>query len=129
LSSATYRTYTYQGWRITAAFIDGKTVRILYAKGLKSGADTVPTAEEIAAVLTAEAGEGEWKEQARVTINPVKSFSNLFLKTKQWVHSRGPLACLRNGGKVLVIEIPNVQALKATSPAGKDAGRGNIPKF
>jgi hypothetical protein len=82
LQDAIHHTYTYEGWRIRAAFVppDGPAVRMEYSKIVTAGANAVTQDYELQAIMTANTAPGTtWKE---ITYNnpdsPNKGLSKFF---------------------------------------------------
>ena len=61
--------YNYQGWRIRAAFVNGVTHRIEYAKIPEGGTPKQLTDPEVEALLEAEKGTYNWRERKPRTGN------------------------------------------------------------
>ena len=64
LEGALHHTYTYEGWRIRAAFVppDGRAVRMEYSKIITAGVNAVIQDYELQAIMTANTPPGAtWK--------------------------------------------------------------------
>lgn len=77
--------YQYQGWNIRAAFLNGVTVKIKYARIPTPGTKPQLQDEEITAILAGEAGADRWKELD-------KKVAGQILSSKGWLHANGNTA-------------------------------------
>ena len=113
---AIHHTYTYEGWRIRAAFVppDGPAVRMEYSKIVKAGVNAVIQDYELHAIMAANTPAGAtWKEiMYNNSDSPNKGLSKIFegyfagaLGQKMWQRSDGAILWLRS--KLIVrLELP-----------------------
>jgi hypothetical protein len=129
LEGAVTHIYDDQGWRIRAAFLKGRVVRISYHKKATTEVSPMMQDYEAKAVLDAEAGNGKWEEIAHLSPKPLKSLP-WAASDKAWVHSNGNVACLHTSRMLLQIDSPAVDVFLAERAAEKKAKRkASIPKF
>ena len=121
LDGAVNHSYSYQGWNVKAAFVNGKAVRIHYNKvatplELKD--------DEIQAILTGEANGGQWQEKRNF------SFGNV-VYSKAWVNTNSNVASIKGpGGMIFVVDTPAAQAFaQAKKAADEQQRKAAIPKF
>ncbi len=131
LSGAKELAYNYQGWRVRVAFLNGSAARIEYAKipdasGLKKLTDP-----EVQAVLEAEKGNFNWREEKpRLGNNGLNALKTAF-DGHTWERSDHAIAKLKFD-LVLVLETREAEA--AGKKAGKQPGKAatpapGVPKF
>jgi hypothetical protein len=119
LEGAVERTYVYQGWRIRAAFLKGKAVRLAYTKEHRADSASNIQPDEAKAVLEGERGSGEWK-----------ATSNQMTYSSRWVNTNGNIAYLSPTRLVLTVETPDAEAhTRALREAREQKRKESIPKF
>jgi hypothetical protein len=126
--NATNKTYSFQGWRIQAGFLQGVAARVEYSK-TSAGNHTI-TAEEVNAILEGNGGLSSWRQ---VTIeqfpNPTKALIDLFHRSASrtvWYRADGSFAYLRPANYFFRLE--NGRALQADAAAAVKPVRP-VPKF
>jgi len=140
LRDAIHHTYTYEGWRIRAAFVppNGPAVRMEYSKIVNAGVNAVIQDYELQAIVAANTAPGtSWKE---ITYNnpdsPNKGLSKIFegyfmgaLGEKMWQRSDGAILWLRS--KLIVrLELPAAHEYEMKLKAEKEQkARESVPKF
>lgn len=127
LSGVPNREYSYRGWRITAAFIKGKTAKVRYSK---AGGKKIED-DEWQAVLKGEAHGGEWTEKSQSSLNPAMHLQNLFTRPRLWTNSNGCVAYFENPQYLsFVVEAPIVEKYKQAQEAQRERQRkAAIPDF
>ncbi len=129
LDGAINREYNYQGWRIRAAFINGKAVRLEYRRTGKTAESPRIQPDEAQAVLAGEAGEGQWKEKSN-SINPIASFLDTQSRPKTWKNTNGNIAYFTVAKLALVVETPEAEAFtKAYREEKEQQRKASTPKF
>ena len=123
LSGAPNREYTYQGWRITAAFLKGHAAKLRYSKMNSHKIEE----DEFQAILKGNVGDGSWSAQTM----PKAIFNNPFGPNKIWSHSNGSLAYFENPSRnTVVLEAPIVkQFLQAQETMREKQRKASIPEF
>ncbi len=124
--------YSFQGWRIRVAFLNGAAARLEYVKIPEGGALKALTDEEGQSILEAEKGAFRWREE-----KPRTGYAGLdALKTafdgRLWERSDHAAAKLK-GGVVIVVDAREVDAYekKQAKGGGKTAPAtsAGVPKF
>jgi len=129
LEGAITRVYNFKGWKIRAAFLKERVVRISYSKQPPYISSPAIQDDEAKAVLDAEVGNGKWEEIARLQPKPLKSLP-WASSDKAWVHSNGNVACLHLSKMILQIDSPAVDEYLAERAAETETKRkASIPKF
>ena len=121
LAGAVNHSYSYQGWLIKAAFVNGSAVRIHY---FKRSAQMEIKNDEAKAILEGEANGGQWQEKRNF------SFGNV-VYSKVWVNTNGSIASFEGLGNMLfVVDTPAAQAfIQAKKAADEQQRKAAIPKF
>jgi hypothetical protein len=140
LQDAIHHTYTYEGWRIRAAFLgpDGPAVRMEYSKIVKGGIDAVIQDYELQAIMAANTPPGTtWKEiMYNNPDSPNKGLGKIFegyfvgaLGQKMWKRSDGAILWLRS--KLIVrLELPAAHEYETKLQAEKERkARESVPQF
>jgi hypothetical protein len=140
LQDAIHHTYTYEGWRIRAAFVppDGPAVRMEYSKIVKAGVNAVIQDYELQAIMAANTSPGAtWKEIMYNNIDsPNKGLNKIFegyfagvMGEKMWQRSDGAILWLRS--KLIVrIELPAAHQYETKLKAEKEQkARESVPQF
>jgi hypothetical protein len=124
--------YSYQGWRVRAAFVDGVAVRVEYAKIPDAGGLKKLTDAEVQAVLEAEKGAFSWREVKPRMGNAGLNALKTAFDGKSWERSDHAAAKLVLDLK-LVVETHEAETIakRAAKQQGKPATPGNagLPKF
>lgn len=132
---AVERAYEYKGFRIRAAFAEGKCVVIEYAKIPEDGVPKQLVEAEIAAILEAEKGQYRWKEEkikAPPGVAEIAKGIQGALNLNKWERTDGAIAEKALG---LVVKISAKDAdrwekrfqREAEAKAREDAKRGIKP--
>ena len=123
LAGAPIRQYTYQGWRISAAFLKGQAAKLRYSKLNSHQIEE----DEFQAILKGNAGGGTWSAQPMLKA----IFNNPFGPNKIWSHSNGSVAYFENPSRnTVVLEAPIVrQFLQAQAAKREKQRKDSIPKF
>ena len=121
LNGAVNHSYSYQGWNIRVAFVNGKAVRVYYSK---LSAPMEIKADEVKAILEGEANGGKWEEKLKLTWN-----GTLFAKA--WLNTNGSIGHFEGICNILfIVDTPDAQAFfKAKKEADEQKRKGAIPKF
>jgi hypothetical protein len=140
LQDAIHHTYTYEGWRIRAAFVppDGPAVRMEYSKIVKAGVNAVIQDYELQAIMAANTSPGAtWKEIMYNNIDsPHKGLNKIFegyfagvMGEKMWQRSDGAILWLRS--KLIVrLELPAAHEYETKLKAEKEQkARESVPQF
>ncbi len=132
MPGAVEKAYSFQGWRVRAAFVGGVCVRIEYVHIPQDGVPQKIEAAEMAAILDAEKGKFSWREE-KATTQPgaagelEKALKGAFnvRKWKRSDHAAAELAL----GLVIKFESRDAQDLaKKLAKAAKDKPAANAPK-
>jgi hypothetical protein len=132
MPGAVEKAYSYQGWRVRAAFVGGVCVRIEYVHFPQDGVPQKIEAAEMAAILDAEKGKFSWREE-RATTQPgaagelEKALKGAF-NVRKWKRSDHAMAELALG---LVIKLESRDApdlARKLAKAAKDKPAPNAPK-
>ena len=138
LDGAIHHTYTYEGWRIRAAFVppDGRAVRMEYSKIITAGVNALIQDYELQAIVTANTPPGAtWK--ATMCNNPdspnkglgkiVEGYFVGALGQKMWQRSDGAILSLCS--KLTVrLELPAEYETKLKAEKEQKA-RESVPQF
>jgi hypothetical protein len=131
IAGARELTYRYQNWEIRVAYVNGKVEAQSYKKAQTHPNKGRITDEEVAAILTAEAGGYTWERL--VVMRDLGSALTQFLPVlgqKLWKRSDGALASLPPVNYELHLfsksALENSQRQKQAAEAAKKA---SIPKF
>ena len=140
LDGAIHHTYTYEGWRIRAAFVppDGPAVRMEYSKIVRAGVSTTIQDYEFQAIVTANTPPGAtWKETMyNNPASPNKGLSKIAegyfaeaLGQKMWQRSDGAILWLAS--KLTVrLELPAAHEYEMKLKAEKEQrARESVPQF
>ena len=140
LDGAIHHTYTYEGWRIRAAFVppDGRAVRMEYSKIVTAGVNAVIQDYELQAIMAANTPPGAtWKQT--MYNNPaspneglgkiVEGYFAEALGQKMWQRSDGAILWLRS--KLFVrLELPAAHEYELKLKAEKEQkARESVPQF
>lgn len=126
--------YQYQGWRIRAAFLEGKTARIEYARLPENGVKKAVTKAEAEAILDAEGGRKRWREPDKKSTGDAgkditAAIAGAFLP-KAWERPDRATAALSHGNAALLLEAPAAAAHeKKLKKAAQEPEKAVIPKF
>jgi len=140
LEGAIHHTYTYEGWRIRAAFVppDGPAVRMEYSKIITAGVNAVIQDYELQAIMTANSPAGAtWKETMyNNPDSPNKGLGKIAegyfagaLGQKMWQRSDGAILSLRS---ILIVrlELPAAHEYETKLKAEKEQkARESVPQF
>lgn len=123
--------YSFQGWRIRAAYLAGKTARIEYVHLPENGVPKPISEEEIKAILEGEKGAFAWREEKpRMGNKDLNALKTLF-EGRKWERSDHALASLK-AGLLLTLEAREVEdyARKlAKQPKTGATPAPTVPKF
>lgn len=127
--------YTYQGWRVRAAFVNNATVRIEYVHVPEGALPKPLTDEEVKGILDAEKATYSWREQKPKTGNKDLNALKTFFDGKSWERGDHATASLK-ASLVLTLESRDADALEkklakqaaAAGPVAKPAAP-LLPKF
>lgn len=127
ISGVTNRTYVYQGWRITAAFIKGRAAMLRYTKTNNARIQD----DEAQAILRAETYGGEWKRISQYSWNPAVNLQNSLTKPRLWTNPIGAEAYFSDPLYIsFVVKAPVVEQYnKAKSDAAEQRRKATIPEF
>ena len=140
LEGAIHHTYTYEGWRIRAAFVplDGPAVRMEYSKIITAGVNAVIQDYELDAIMTANTPAGAtWKETMyNNPDSPNKGLGKIaegyfagVIGEKMWQRSDGAILSLRS--KLIVrLELPAAHEYETKLKVEKEQkARESVPQF
>jgi hypothetical protein len=140
LDGAIHHTYTYEGWRIRAAFVppDGRAVRMEYSKIITAGVNALIQDYELQAIVTANTPPGAtWKETMyNNPDSPNKGLGKIVegyfvgaLGQKMWQRSDGAILSLCS--KLTVrLELPAAHEYETKLKAEKEQkARESVPQF
>ncbi len=121
------RTYKYHGWRITAAFVQGRAAVLSYSKSSIARIQD----DELAAILKSETYGGTWKRKRQYSWNPTKNLQNLLTHPKVWSKTNGTIAYFSNPMyDNLIVEAPIAQKYReAKDKAAEERRKASIPAF
>lgn len=130
LPGAVSRTYDHKGWRVRAAFVNGRAVKLTYQKKSAPGVNHQIQDDEAAAILASEKGTGEWRRQSNVSLNPIKALSTSITQPERWVHTNGSVAYIQIGHAELIVESPAASAfVEAGERQQEEQRKASIPAF
>ena len=140
LQDAIHHTYTYEGWRIRAAFVppDGPAVRMGYSKTIKAGVTATIQDYELHAIMAANTPPAAtWNETMyNNPDSPNKGLSKIaegyfagLIGEKMWQRSDGAILWLRS--KLIVrLELPAAHEYELKLKAEKEQkARESVPQF
>lgn len=133
LEGAKQLAYSYQGWRVRAAFLNGTTARIEYVHIPEAGSPKKITEAELATILEAEKGKFAWREEkARTGYKELNALKTLF-EGRKWERADHATATLK-ADLLLTFETRDVEAYekklaKQAGKPGKSAPATTVPKF
>src|SRR3954454_23107052 len=140
LDGAIHHTYTYEDWRIRAAFVppDGRAVRMEYSKMITAGVNALIQDYELQAIVTANTPPGAtWKKTMyNNPASPNKGLSKIAegyfaeaLGQKMWQRSDGAILWLAS--KLTVrLELPAAHEYEMKLKAEKEQkARESVPQF
>jgi hypothetical protein len=127
--------YNYQGWRIRAAFFNGTVIREDYVKIPDAGGLKKIEEAEVLAVLDAEKGTFNWREEKpRLGNDGLNALKTVF-DGRTWQRSDHAVAKFK-AGLVLVVETHEAEAVEkrlakqgGKAPARTGPANPNLPKF
>ena len=132
LEGGVTETFSYEGWTIRIAFVNGVVVREEFMKAKVDPANPYVKDYELEAILSGETDGGAWSDHGRkIDSSTHISFANtdaLFGKT--FDRTDGATGMLRPGGMIVRLNAANVKALQEQWKREKDqARRAAVPKF
>lgn len=123
--------YSFEGWRIRAAFVNNVAARMEYVRLPENDALKPITEEQIKAILAAEKGTFAWREQKPKTgYKELNALKTLF-EGRQWERSDHATAVLK-ANLLLVISGREVEAYEKKMAKQQKATPGPapaVPKF
>lgn len=130
---ATETAYSYQGWRIRVAFVDGVATRLEYIHIPGAiGTFTPITEEEVQAILEGEKGKSRWREQkVRRTGDVARDVGAVIqgaLEGRLWERGDHAAATLKPGGVVMLLELPSAAAFEKKQRK-QPAAQRPVPAF
>lgn len=132
LKNAITSTYSFQGWKIRAGYLEGLAVRISYSKLPQPGYSPRLEEDEITAILNAETHGGNWEKLRPASLlNNKKSGNNLFDGSQlRWINTNGNIAYTLLGNTTLYIESPTALIWEKRIDLKKeDRRKESIPQF
>lgn len=123
--------YNFQGWRVRVAFLNGAAARMEYVRIPEGGALLPITDEQLKAILEAEKGSYNWREQKPKTGSKEIDALKTFFDGKQWERSDHATAGLK-ANVMLVLDAREVEAYEkkmAKQPKAAPGATPAIPKF
>jgi hypothetical protein len=132
IPGATELAYSFQGWRVRAAYVSGITHRIEYVKIPVDGQVKPLTDAEVQAVLEAEKDRFRWREEkARTGYQVLNDLKEAF-EGRRWERSDHADAVLKLK-ILLVLQSKDAEKLEKqlakTGKATPAPGTGTVPKF
>jgi len=129
-------TYRYQGLLIKVAFLNGKVVRQTYQRETIVNGTYDLSDSEVAAILSAESGGGEWKrispfkpQGANIAVQAIGllAFSSVM---PTWERSTDKATAQCTGHSRITLDTPEAKAAEAAYEAARKSGVGRaVPKF
>ena len=132
LEGGVTETFSYQGWTVRIAFVNGVAVREEFMKQKNDPANPYVKDYELEAILAGETAGGNWTDHGRrmengahVTLNNTDS-----LFGKSFDRSDGAIGMLRPGGMIVRLDAANVKDLQEQWKWEKEnARKAAVPKF
>jgi len=128
LKGAITRTYSYRGWWIRPAFVEGRTVRLTYTKIEGRGLNPAIQAEELDTLLKDEAGQGTWRKQTAAPEDAVPLQAGYSLQGTDFINTNGNHARLEVGHTVVTFETPAAPSLELRALAKERQAKANSPR-
>jgi len=132
LEGGVTKSFSYQGWTIRIAFVNGIAVREEFMKDKVDPANPYVKDYELEAILLAETEGGTWADHGK-KIDGGAHLSLVYndvLFGKTFDRSDGAIGMLRPTGMVVRLDAANVKALQEQWKSEKDqARRTAVPKF
>jgi hypothetical protein len=131
IPGATELAYNFQGWRVRAAFVNGITHRIEYAKIPEGGQLKPLTDAEVEAVLAAEKDKYKWREDKPRTGYQVLNDLKTAFDGRRWERSDHADAVLKL--KILLVvqskDVEKIEKQLTKAPVKATPAPPGVPKF
>jgi hypothetical protein len=131
IPGATELAYNFQGWRVRAAFVNGITHRIEYAKIPEGGQLKPLTDAEVESVLAAEKDKFKWREDKPRTGYQVLNDLKTVFDGRRWERSDHADAILKL--KILLViqskDAEKIEKQIAKAPPKATPAPAGVPKF
>jgi hypothetical protein len=126
LEGAKELVYSYEGWRVRAAFLNNVTARIEYLRLPENGSIKTITEDQIKSILDAEKGTFAWREQKPRTGTKELNALKTFIDGRQWERSDHATAVLK-ANLLLVLSGHEVEAYDKKGAKPSKATPGATP--